>query len=141
MRGFGLCGEHGSYFGAANSLAKLQCDRPVTSKAKGSNVIEVAFATPFCYRQNMIGIPQTFADSGFESPVTHQGFASSTAGPLEFAVLPDRVYTTVSAPSPVTLENMFAHIPRLRTQLPLVHAILRTEREAARRHFQRAPSA
>ena len=58
MRGlFRLCGEHGSYFGAANSFAKLRGDRAVTTKAKGSNVIEVALATPFCYRQNMIGVP------------------------------------------------------------------------------------
>jgi hypothetical protein len=58
MRGlFRLCGEHGSYFGAANSFAKLHSDRAVTTKAKGSYVIEVALAAPFCYRQNVIGIP------------------------------------------------------------------------------------
>jgi hypothetical protein len=58
MRGFfKLCGEHGSYFGAANSFAKLHGDRAVTTKAKGSNVIEVALAASFCYRQNMIGVP------------------------------------------------------------------------------------
>ena len=58
MRGlFRLCGEHGSNFGAANSFAKLHGDRAVTTKAKGSNVIEVALAAPFCYRQNMISIP------------------------------------------------------------------------------------
>jgi hypothetical protein len=119
-----LCGEHGSYFGAANSLPKLLSDRAVTTKAKGSNVIQVTLAAPFCYRQNMIGIPQAFADSCLESPMTHQGFASGTAGTLEFGVLPDCIYATVSAPSPVSLKNMFAQIPRLRTQLPLVYAIL-----------------
>jgi hypothetical protein len=54
---FKLCGEHGSYFGAANSFAKLHSDRAVTTKAKRSNVIEVALAAPFCYGQNMISIP------------------------------------------------------------------------------------
>jgi hypothetical protein len=54
---FRLCGEHGSYFGAANSFAKLHGDRAVTTKAKGSNVIEVALAAPFCHGQNMISIP------------------------------------------------------------------------------------
>jgi hypothetical protein len=58
VRGFfRLCGEHGSYFGAANSFAKLHGDRAVTTKAKRSYVIEVALAAPFCYRQNVIGIP------------------------------------------------------------------------------------
>ena len=58
MRGFfRLCGEHGSYFGAANSFAKLHGDRAVTTNAKGSNVIQVALAAPFCYGQNMVGIP------------------------------------------------------------------------------------
>jgi hypothetical protein len=52
-----LCGEHGSYFGAANSFAKLHGDRAMTSKAKGSNVIEVALAATFCNGQNVIGIP------------------------------------------------------------------------------------
>ena len=54
---FRLCGEHGGYFSAANSFAKLHGDRAVTTKAKGSNVIEVALAAPFCNGQNMIGIP------------------------------------------------------------------------------------
>jgi len=54
---FRLRGEHGSNFGAANSFAKLHGNRPVATNAKGSNVIEVALAAPFCYRQNMIGIP------------------------------------------------------------------------------------
>jgi hypothetical protein len=58
MRGFfWLCGEHGSYFRAAESFAKLHGDRSVTTNAKGSNVIEVALAASFCYGQNVIGIP------------------------------------------------------------------------------------
>ena len=58
MRGlFKLCGEHGSYFGAANSFAKLHGDRAVRTKAKSSYVIEVALAAPFCDGQNVIGIP------------------------------------------------------------------------------------
>jgi hypothetical protein len=58
MRGFfRLCGEHGSNFGAANSFAKLHGDRAVTTKAKGSYVIEVALAAPFCHRQNMVSVP------------------------------------------------------------------------------------
>jgi len=58
MRGlFRLGGEHGGYFGAANSFAKLHGDRAVTTKAKGSYVIEVTLAAPFCYGQNVIGVP------------------------------------------------------------------------------------
>ena len=60
-RGSCFCGEHGSYFGAANSFAKLGRDRAMATKAKGSNVIQVALAAAFRYRQNVIGIPQTFA--------------------------------------------------------------------------------
>ncbi len=64
MRGlFSLCGEHGSYFGSANSFAKLHSDRPMTPKAKGSYVVEVALAAPFCYWQDVISIPQTVANS------------------------------------------------------------------------------
>ena len=58
MRGlFRLCGEHDSYFGAANPFPKLHGDQAVTTKAKRSNVIQVALAAPFGYRQNMISIP------------------------------------------------------------------------------------
>ena len=72
MRGlFRLCGEHGSYFGATNPFAKLHGDRAVTTKAKGSYVIEVALAAPFCYRQNVISVPQTLTNSRFKSPMVH----------------------------------------------------------------------
>jgi hypothetical protein len=125
MRGlFRLCGEHGSYFGAANSFAKLHGDRAVTTKAKSSYVIEVALAAPFCYRQNMISVPKTFADSRFESPMAHQGFASRPARTPQLVVLPDSVNATVGAHSPISLKDVFAQVPGLRTQLPLVYTIL-----------------
>ena len=119
-----FCGDHGSYFRAPNSFAKLHGDCAMTSKAKGSNVIEVALAAPFCYGQNVIGIPQTFADSCFEPPMAHQGFASSSARTPKLSVLPDRIHGTVSAYSSIPLKNVFAQVPRLRTHLPLVYAIL-----------------
>jgi hypothetical protein len=120
---WGLCGEQGSYFRAADSLAKLHGDGSVTTKAKGSNVIEVTLAASFCYGQNVIGIPQTFADSDFKPPMAHQGFASSPARTLKLSVLSDRVHRAVGAHSSISLENVFAQIPRLRSQLPLVYAI------------------
>jgi hypothetical protein len=121
---FRLCGEHGCYFGAANSFAKLHGDRAVTTKAKGSYVIEVALAAPFCYRQNVISIPQTFTNSRFKTPMAHQGFASRSARTLQPTVLPGRVHGAVGAHSPVSPKDVFAQVPRLRTQLPLVYAIL-----------------
>jgi hypothetical protein len=54
-----LCfgGEHGSYLGAANSLAELRSDRAMATKTERSNVIKVTLAAAFRDRQNVIGIP------------------------------------------------------------------------------------
>ena len=96
----------------------------MTTKAKGSNVIEVALAAPFCYGQNVIRIPQAFTNSRFQAPIAHQGFAIGPSRTLQFTVLPDRVHGTVGAHSPISLKNVFAQIARLRAQLPLVHTVV-----------------
>jgi hypothetical protein len=136
-----LCCHHRSYLGAANPLAKLGRDRSMTTKTQGTNVIQVALSPAFCYRQNVIGIPQAFTYLCLQTPVEHKRLACGAACPFQPAMLFDRVKTTMSANASIALEYMFAQVPWLRSQLPFVYAIVRAEGEAARRHLQRAPPA
>ena len=73
-----LCGQHGSYLRAPNSLPQLRRDSSMATQAERADVIQVAFPSAFRHRQNVIGIPQALAHSRVESPVPHQGHAPVT---------------------------------------------------------------
>jgi hypothetical protein len=71
-----FCGEHGGYFGAANPLPQLSCNHAMATQAECADVVQVALAAAFRYRQNMICIPETLAHSCRQSPMPHQRQAS-----------------------------------------------------------------
>lgn len=96
----------------------------MATKAKRANVVQLAFATAFRYRQYVIGIPQALAYSLVETPVPHKGESGGTACPLQPGLLLDRVKATVSTNAPVALEYLLAQVPWLRPQLPLMYAIV-----------------
>ena len=96
----------------------------MTTKAQGTNVIQVALSAAFYYRQNVIGIPQTFTYLCLQTPVEHKGLACGSPCPFQLAMLFDGVKTTMSAYTSIALEYMFAQVPWLRSQLPLVYAIV-----------------
>jgi hypothetical protein len=54
----------------------------------------------------VIGIPQTFAHPGVESPVPHERLARISARSLQLAVLSDCVQTAMSANASVALQNL-----------------------------------
>jgi hypothetical protein len=94
----------------------------MATKAKRADIIEVALATAFRHGKNVIGIPKTLAHSFAESPMLHKADAAVAARPPQLAMFPDRIQAAVSAHAPVTLQNLFAQVPWLRPQLPLVYA-------------------
>lgn len=94
----------------------------MATKAQRADIIQVALATAFRYRQNVIGIPQTLAYPFVETPVTHECEASGTACALQPGLLPDGVKATVSANAPVSFEYLLAQVAWLQPQLPLVDA-------------------
>jgi hypothetical protein len=54
----------------------------MATQAEGSDVVQVALAAAFRYRQNVICVPKTFAYSCRESPLPHERQASVTARTL-----------------------------------------------------------
>ena len=119
-----LCSKHGGYLGATDPFPQLCGDRSMATQAKGADIIQVALSAAFRYRQNVIGIPQTFSHLCLETPVEHKRLACGAACPFQPAMLFDRVKTTMSANASIALEYMFAQVPWLRSQLPLVYAIV-----------------
>ena len=113
----------------------------MATKAERADVIEIALATALCHRKNMIGIPKTLAQAFSKAPVLHKGHTAFAARSLQLAMFPDRIQATVGAHASITLENLFAQVPRLRPQLPLVYTKIGAEGGAASRHLKRAPSA
>jgi hypothetical protein len=96
----------------------------MTTKTQGTDVIQVALSAAFRYRQNVIGIPQSFTYLCLEAPVQHKLLAGGAARPFQPALLFDRVKTTMSAHASISLEYLFAQVSGLRSQLPLMYAIV-----------------
>jgi hypothetical protein len=101
-----LRSQHGSYFGATDSLPQLCGDQSMATQAQGADVIQVALPAAFRHRQNVIGIPQTLAHARVQSPVAHQGRACIPARSLQLAVLLDRVQTAMRANPSVALQDL-----------------------------------
>jgi hypothetical protein len=73
-----LC-QHRGYLGATNALSQLSRNHAMATQAEGTNIIQVALAAPFGYRQNVIRIPKTLAHPCGESPVPHEREAEVAA--------------------------------------------------------------
>jgi hypothetical protein len=114
----------GRYLRATNSFAKLGCDSLMATQAERADVIQVALPAPLRYRQNVIRVPKALAGPRVESPMPHQGHASRPARSLQLALLRDGVNPTVGAHALVTVQYLLAQVPRLRSQLPFVYAVV-----------------
>jgi hypothetical protein len=68
----------------------------VASKAKGADVIQVAFAAALSYRQNMIGVPQALAHPGLYSPMLQQRHTLRAACASQSDVFLDSVDPAIS---------------------------------------------
>jgi hypothetical protein len=94
----------------------------MAAEAERSDVIKVALPAAFRHGKNVIGIPKTFPHPFGESPMPHKDYTAVAARSRQLAMFPDRIQATVGAHAPVTLQNLFAQIPWLRPQLPLMYA-------------------
>ena len=96
----------------------------MATQAERADVVQVALPAALRYRQNVIRVPKALAGPGDESPMPHQGHAGSPARSLQLALLRDGVNPTVGAHALVAVQYLLAQVPRLRAQLPLVHAVV-----------------
>lgn len=113
----------------------------MTPQTQCTDVLEIALAAALGHRHNMVRIPQGPACARLQSPVLQQLRPPCTARRPQPSRFRHRIYTASRADATIALEYLFAHIPRLRPQLPLVHTILRAECEPPSGHLQRAPPA
>jgi hypothetical protein len=85
-----FCGEHGGYLGAANPLPQLSGDHAMAAQAEGTNIVQVALAATFRYRQNVICVPKTLAHSR-EPPMPPERQAIGAPRTLELAMFHEGV--------------------------------------------------
>jgi len=136
---FGL--QHGGYFGAAEAFTEGGGGGAVTAETEGADVGEVALAAAFDDREDVVGVPEAFAEFGFEAPVGHELLAAFATGAGEAAAFKEGVDVAEGAAALVAEEDLFAEVAGLGAEAPLVDAVCRAEGEAARRDLKRAPAA
>jgi hypothetical protein len=111
----------------------------VTLQAKRAHIGQIAFAPAFGHRDDVIGIPESF--SSLKSPLGVCFRACRSAKPLDVPQLRNAVEAAYCADAAVAFEDTFAEVARVAAQSPFFDAPIRTERQAAQRHFQIAPAA
>ncbi len=133
--------QHGGHLGTPNPLTQRRCRRAVATQAQRADVQKVALAAALHHRHNVVGVPQALAQLRFQTPVRHQLQPALASGPPQPPQFKQRIRTAAGAHALVPHKNLVAQVCRLGPQPPLVHAVRRAEREAPRRHLQRAPAA
>src|SRR5947209_247752 len=98
---------------------------PMALDTQRPHVREIALAPTLRHRQNMVGVPQVLAPSPFffEPPPRRE---------IELPLIVPQYHginAANGADPVVTREYLVAEIPRIRPQLPVVHARVAAERE------------
>jgi hypothetical protein len=113
----------------------------VAAEAEGAQVREVAFAAAFDDGRDVIGLPEGAAGEAGQVPVVEQALARRAAGALHDALGDERINTATAADAAIAFEHLVAEVAGVGAEPPLVHTIVRAERSAAFRDFDRAPAA
>jgi hypothetical protein len=112
----------------------------VAPEAKGSKVGQIAFASSFRNRKDVIRIPEA-PPSGMPIQLGAQGFAFASGHKLETSVKLDRVQAANGADSAITRQYPVTEVPGVRSQPPLVDALIVAEGPPSCRHLFPAISA
>jgi hypothetical protein len=92
-------------------------DCTVTLQAQRANVFEIALASPFHHRNNMIGVPEGFSGASAspcaESPSQKSFQPRGAAKTFQLPFCMQAVDSTTGANGTITLENLFAKIARV----------------------------
>src|SRR5262249_14591866 len=125
--------------GVAAALHQALRSPLVARNTESPHIVEIAFASTFNDRHDMVGMPQGSGwihseTRGFLSPFP-AGQATKPAAQL-FSINP-----AFGADAPVALEDFLSEVSRIRPEFVLMHAIYRAERAAAFWHLEPAPAA
>jgi hypothetical protein len=129
--------------GATEALAELGRSLPVTEEAEGSEVVEVALATAFGHREDVVGVPQAAAGGDGLHPVeVEAGDACCASGSLQCGEGGDGVDLADGADTAIAGEYLVAEVAGIGTEAPLMDAVVGTEGAAAfGEDFEFAPTA
>lgn len=103
-------------------LAKLRGDLAMTTDAESPDVLQVALASTFRDRNDVVGIPETPA-AVVCGPMLEQETAIRATRTPELTHGRKGVDSAGSADAAIAQQNLFAKIAGLGAQLPFVHAI------------------
>jgi hypothetical protein len=104
----------------------------MAQQAKRPDVIEVALATAFSDRNDMVCLPKAATAGDTFHPVEMQaGFACGAAGAFQRGVGCQRVDPAYGTASAVAREDLVTQITRVGSETPLVHAVVAAEGAAA----------
>jgi hypothetical protein len=128
---------------AGEALAELGSGFAMAEEAEGSEVIEIALASAFGYRANVIGVPEGAAGGdGLHSVEMEASGAGWSAGSYEGIVGGDGVYRADGADAAVAGKDLVAEVAGVGAETPLVDAIVAAEGAAAfGEDFEVAPAA
>jgi hypothetical protein len=118
--------------GAHEAGAELGGDFAMAEEAEGTEVVEVALATAFGYRADVVGVPQAAArGDGLHAVEMETGGAGRTAGSFEGVVGSDGVYRADGTDAVVAGEDLVAEVAGVGAETPLVDAEVRAEGASA----------
>ena len=115
----------------------------VTWKAEGAEVVEVALASAFSDREDVVGVPEGAAGvDGSHAVEGEAGFAVWASGSLQGVVDGNCVGLAEGADASVAGEDLVAEVAGVGAEAPLVDAVVGTEGAAALvEDFEVAPAA
>jgi len=95
----------------------------MASQAQSADILQIALPSAFHYRNNVIRVPQAGAPPPSGLPLLHQSLAICPTGTPQPAQRRKRIHAAQRANPPVPQKHLLPQIPRLRPQLPLMHAV------------------
>jgi hypothetical protein len=122
---------------------QLGRDRAVALEAQSPDVFKITFAAAFDYRNDMVGIPQTFSTGGSKAEPPFQPSLQASRSSQSLQMFPGRqaIDATLRAHASVAFHYFFADVSRIGAQPPFLHAPVGAERQPTLRHLQTAPAA
>lgn len=112
----------------------------MAAQAERANILEIALASAFNDRNDVIGIPEALARPATQAPVRKQRRAICAARIAESACFGNRVYCAGGTNTAIAMKHLLSKICGLSAQFPLVHTELRAEGVPSARNLKRAPA-
>jgi hypothetical protein len=125
------------------ALAELGGDLAVTGDAEGTDVVEIALASAFGDREDVVGVPErAAAGDGFHAEEREACGAGFAAGAFEYGEDGDGVGTAQMTEAAVAGEDLLAEVAGVGAKAPLVDTVVGAEGAATSgEDFEFAPAA